>query len=215
MEPQPPATHRAWKGHKPGDGAIYVRSCGKSSFGDPGAVDADMFADAFWAAAAPPAVDPAILALQAVSKMKLAGPNIASPRADGQYGVKVPMWLWVNAGPNTFGPITTSATAGAVTVTATAKVASITWDLGNGGKSVTCNSAGTPYKASYGMAKSPRCGTVFTEASTEEPGGTFTITATSTWNVDWQVVGGGATGQLTELFDTQVPVTVVESQAIN
>ncbi|WP_415954405.1 ATP/GTP-binding protein [Streptomyces sp. KLOTTS4A1] len=215
MDPQPEAGHPLWEGHKPGDGAVYVRACSKSWFGDAGGLDADMFGGTFWAADPPPAVDPALLALQAVSKMKLAGPDIASPRAAGKYGVKVPMWLWVDPAPNTFGPITTSATAGAVTVTATAKVSSIAWDLGDGSEPVTCNGPGTPYKTSYGMATSPDCGHRFTKASSDAAGGTFTVTATATWTVDWEVVGGGETGQLTEVFDSQVPVTVLESQAVN
>jgi len=33
---------------------------------------------------------------QAVDEMKLADPDIASPRAAGKYTVGVPMWMWVN-----------------------------------------------------------------------------------------------------------------------
>ncbi|WP_460120339.1 hypothetical protein [Streptomyces phaeofaciens] len=57
--------------------------------------------------------------------MKLAGPDIASPRATGKYLVGMPMWMWVNQSATTYGPNTASASAGGVTVTATAKVSKI------------------------------------------------------------------------------------------
>ncbi len=55
---------------------------------------------------------PLVVAQQAINKMKLAGPDIASPqRTAGTYIVGMPMWLWVNTSPTTFGPNTTSAPA--------------------------------------------------------------------------------------------------------
>ncbi|MFE7649908.1 hypothetical protein [Streptomyces phaeoluteigriseus] len=74
-----------------------------------------------WLADPPPAaaaVNPAELAQRAVDSMKLAGPDITSPKAAGRYLVGMPMWMWVNQSPTTYGPNTASASAGAVTVTA-------------------------------------------------------------------------------------------------
>ena len=67
-------------------------------------------------------------------------------------------WLWVdNAGDNAYGPITRTATAGPVSVTATARVARVVWDLGDGTR-LTCRSAGTPWSPAKGTGASPTCG---------------------------------------------------------
>ncbi|MFE5029884.1 ATP/GTP-binding protein [Streptomyces sp. NPDC056656] len=154
------------------------------------------------------------MAQQAVDKMKLSGPSVASPRAAGKYTVGVPLWLWVHKSPTTFGPNTATATAGGVTVTATAKVKQIVWRLGDG-STVTCAGPGTPYKATYGMKDSPSCGYRYTKTSADVPGAKFKLTATSTWVVDWQVAGGGGeTGQLNEIRQTQAQVAVGEVQVV-
>lgn len=162
----------------------------------------------------PPAIDPAVVAQQAVDQMKLAGPDIASPRAAGKYVVGVPMWLWVHQSPTTYGPNTASATAGGVTVTATAKVTKVVWRMGDGATE-TCVGPGTPYKKSFGMKESPTCGHRYTKTSTKASGGKFELNATSTWAIDWQVAGGGGeAGELTEIRQNQVQVAVGELQAV-
>ncbi|MGW3498297.1 ATP/GTP-binding protein [Streptomyces sp. NPDC001020] len=161
-----------------------------------------------------PTVDPAVLAQQAVDKMKLAGPDIASPRAAGRYTVGVPVWMWVNRSATTYGPNSASATAGGVTVTATAEVSKIVWSMGDG-SSVTCTGPGTPYSASNGMAESPTCGHVYSQTSAGQPSGKYQLTATSTWAIKWQVAaGGGETGQLTETRQTQMQVATGEVQVV-
>ncbi|MFG2753934.1 ATP/GTP-binding protein [Streptomyces xanthophaeus] len=165
--------------------------------------------------AQPPAVavDPAVLAQQAVDSMLLAGPAIASPRAEGRYTVGVPMWLWVGQSPTTWGPNTASASAGGITVTATAKVSSVVWSMGDG-SSVTCSGPGTPYAASRGMSPSPDCGHLYRTTSAGQAGGTYKGTATSTWSVDWSVTGGGQSGQLTEVRQSAFTVSVGEVQVV-
>ncbi|MBC9729316.1 ATP/GTP-binding protein [Streptomyces sp. TRM68367] len=173
---------------------------------------AETTVETFWAAAPPPAVDPAVLAQRAVDSMTLLGPDIASPRAAGKYTIGVPVWMWVNESQTTYGPNTASASADGVTVTATAKVSKIVWKMGDG-STVTCNGPGTTYTSSKGMAESPTCGHVYSKTSADE-GGKFQLTATSTWSIDWQVAGGGAGGQLTEIRQNQVQVAVGELQAV-
>ncbi|WP_405933682.1 ATP/GTP-binding protein [Streptomyces sp. NBC_00827] len=157
------------------------------------------------------AVDPAQLALEAVKKMTLLGPDIASPRAAGKYTVGVPMWMWVNQSATTYGPNTASATAGGVTVTATAKVSKVVWRMGDGA-SVTCNGPGSPYQASAGMAQSPTCGHMYSKTSSGAQNDKYQVSATSTWTIDWQ--GGGAAGQLTEIRQTDVQVALGELQVV-
>jgi hypothetical protein len=159
------------------------------------------------------AVDPAQLAQEAVEKMTLLGPEIGiTPKPGGKGVVGMPVYMWDEESAETYGPQTQSATAGAVTVTATAKVKKIVWDMGDGA-TVTCTTAGTPYKAAYGKDPSPDCGHRYTEPSSTQPSGKFHVTATSTWTIDWQ--GGGQTGQLTEVRNSAVDITVAEVQVLN
>ena len=204
--PQPPAGDPRWEGQDPAEGAVYDTYCPDNP---------NMTSQ--WLAQPPPgdvAVDPAILALEAVKKMTLRGPAIASPRAAGAYTVGVPVWMWVHQSATTYGPQSASATAGAVTVTATAKVSKIVWRMGDGA-TVTCTGPGTVYAGSADMTASPTCGHRYTTTSAGAAGGRFQVTAASTWTVDWQVtVGGGETGQLTEVRHTQTQVAVGELQVV-
>ncbi|TQJ37840.1 ATP/GTP-binding protein [Streptomyces sp. SLBN-115] len=209
LDPQPPEGSMYWKGKSPEDGgAVYERSCRTGPGTTP--VYTYFVADE---AANVPAVDPAEVAQQAVAKMQLSGPDIASPRANGKYVVGVPMWMWVNTSPTTFGPNSASATAGGVTVLATARVTKIVWAMGDG-SAVTCNGAGTPYAASDGVQESPTCGHTYVRTSASQTGGRFTVTATSTWTVDWQVNGGGESGQLVETRQSQMQVAIGEVQVV-
>ncbi|MEJ8654994.1 ATP/GTP-binding protein [Streptomyces sp. MS1.AVA.4] len=208
LDPQPPAGGALWGDQSPSDGAVYERVCLTGPGGTP--VITTFVADG---AAGVPAVDPAVVAQQAVDKMRLSGPDIASPRPAGKYIVGVPVWMWVQQSPSTFGPNTASATAGGVTVTATAKVTKIVWKMGDG-STVTCNGPGTPYKASYGKQDSPSCGHTYTRTSASRSGGAYALTATSTWTVDWQVSGSGESGQLTEIRQSQEQVAIGELQVV-
>lgn len=198
MDPQPPPGSLYYQGSEK---IVYQRTCpgGGTTF-----VGATPGANV-------PVVNPAGLAQQAVDKMKLAGPDIASPRTVGRYTVGVPMWMWVNQSATTYGPNTASASAGGVTVTAIAKVSKIVWRMGDGA-TVTCTGPGTPYKASDGMAQSPTCGHVYAKTSANGPGGKDQVTATSTWTVNWQ--GGGQNGQLIETRHSQMQVAIGELQVV-
>jgi hypothetical protein len=205
IDPKPPANFPAWKGADPEKSDMYFYGCSDGGQNNP-----DGFI-AVPAGQAPQQVNPQELAQRAVDSMTLLGPDIASPRATGKYTVGVPMWMWVNQSATTYGPNTASASAGGVTVTATAKVSKIVWQMGDGA-SVTCNGPGTPYQASEGMAQSPTCGHMYSKTSAGAQRGTYPVTATSTWTIDWQ--GGGAAGQLTEIRQTDVQVAIGEVQVV-
>jgi hypothetical protein len=203
LDPQPPPGSEFYEGGK----TVYGWVCsvdGENGLVDIGAGAADPGGNI-------PAVPPQVVAQQAVDKMTLLGPDVANPKAAGKYTVGVPMWMWVNQSPTTYGPNTASATAGGTTVTATAKVSKIVWQMSDGA-SVTCNGPGTPYQASEGMAQSPTCGHVYSKSSAGAKSGKFPVTATSTWTIDWE--GGGATGQLTEIRQTDVQVAIGELQVV-
>lgn len=216
LDPQPPAGDPVWDGHEPGDGAIYTRVC----LGDAlaGAGGAQVVPQVFWAAEAPQVdVDPEQLARAAVDKMLLTGPDIASPRASGRYVVGMPMWLWVTQSPTTYGPNSASASLAGVTVTATAKVSSISWDMGDGSAPVICDGPGSVYTSAVGKAPSPDCGHTYAKASApQRKGGRFQGEATATWTVDWQVTAGpGETGTFTEVRQSPFTVDVREVQVLN
>lgn len=206
-DPQPPPGDPRWEGHDPADGAVYDAYCP-----DNPNKNSQWFAQ-------PPnggaGVDPEVLAQQAVKKMRLLGPDIASPRAAGRYTVGVPLWMWVNQSATTYGPQSASASAGGVTVTATAKVSQIVWQMGDGA-TVTCRGPGTVYQASAAMAESPTCGHVYTKTSADAQGSKYPVTATSTWAIDWEVTagGGGQIGQLTQIQQSQTQVAIGEVQVV-
>jgi len=213
LNPQPPASDPVWNGHKLGDGAIYTRICLSDALS--AAAGAQIVPQVFWAAQAPAVnVDPEQLAREAVDRMLLTGPNIASPRAAGQYLVGVPMWMWVNKSPTAYGPNTASASLAGVTVTATAKVTKLDWKMGDG-SFVECHGPGKPYATSYGQQESPTCGHTYSVTSASQDGGKYALTATATWTVNWQVVGGaGETGQFAETRQSQTQVAIGELQVV-
>ncbi|MFI9040910.1 ATP/GTP-binding protein [Streptomyces sp. NPDC053726] len=206
IDPKPPVNHPAWKGADPERNDLYFRSCSNGDQNNP-----DGFVVVPQGQPAPQ-VDLQELAQRAVDSMTLLGPDITSPRTAGKYTIGVPMWMWVNQSATTYGPNRASASAGGVTVTATAKVSKMVWTMGDGA-TVTCNGPGTPYQGSEGMAQSPTCGHVYEKSSSGAQKGKFAVTATSTWTIDWQ--GGGAVGQLTEIRQTNVQVAIGELQVVS
>lgn len=190
LDPQPVAGDPGWQGHEPGDGAVYMCYQPQSHL-----------LVHVWSADPPPnsgaGPTPREVAQLAIDDMKLTAINIGiAPKAeDGSVGlVGMPVWMWAaEPGEHTWGPISASASAGGITVTATARVHKITWDMGDGNK-VTCTKPGTPYKAAYGNAKSPDCGHVYTKSSWSKADRKFAVSATSDWVIEWE--GAGQTGTI-------------------
>ncbi|WP_394426976.1 ATP/GTP-binding protein [Streptomyces sp. SGAir0957] len=207
-DPQPDAESLDWEGHKPGDGAVYKQTC--KFDGSLNTVVRNV-----WAADPPEAdVDPAQLAQQAVDKMTLLGPEIGiTPKPGGKGVVGMPVYLWTAKNAETFGPNVASASAGGITVTATAKVQKIVWTMGDG-NSVTCTTAGTPYKPEYGKQPSPDCGYRYNSPSSTTKSGRFHVSATSTWSIGWEATNG-QTGELNEVRDAAVDINVAEVQVLN
>ena len=128
--------------------------------------------------------------------------------------VGIPVWLWVNnPAPTSWGPQSKTATLGGVTVTANASVQSLYWNSGDG-QNVTCG-AGTPFNAAayanQAAVDSPTCGIRYQHTT---KGGTFTVTATTSWVVQW--TGGGQSGQIQMPTTTSTTdVRVGELQSVN
>lgn len=189
-DPQPPASSALWDGHRDGDGKLVgtVYTCLT-----PGIVGAaGSWANAFWLGSVPRVqVDPAVLARRAVKSMRLRAVAIGltPPAGSGSYTlVGIPTWMWVaQPSATTWGPKSATAAADGVSVTATAQVASVTWDMGDGSE-VECD-AGTPYQVAYDAEPSPTCGHQY-----QRPG-KYQVTATSHWLVNWE--GAGQSGEIT------------------
>jgi hypothetical protein len=207
--PVPPAGDPAWQGHEPGDGAVY--HCYQPQTG---------ILVYLWSQDPPPDAGttptPGEVARLAIEDMQLKAINIGlapEPGPDSVGLVGMPVWMWA-AGPDdhTFGPITASASAGDITITATARVHRVTWDMGDGTE-VVCHNAGTPYKPEYGMQQSPTCGYVYATASSREQDGKFTVTASSDWVVEWTGAGQSGVIRLNGLRRS-VAIAVGEAQVL-
>lgn len=190
LDPPPPADDQAWQGHQPGDGVVY--QCFQPQTG---------LGILVWAQDPPPGSGagptPREVAQLAIDQMQLSAIDIGiapepGPESIGLVGM--PVWMWAKApSEQTFGPITATASAGGITITATAKVLHVTWDMGDGTE-VVCDTAGTPYKPSYGRKDSPDCGHTYKKSSAHEADDAYAVTATSSWVITWS--GAGQTGTI-------------------
>jgi hypothetical protein len=205
-KPQPPASEQVWDGHYP-DGAVYLVTCMDRIPGTTGGWT--------WLPTPPPgyggiAVAPAQLATRAVDQMRLAGPAIGITVPPDRTGlVGVPVWLWTDVSPTTWGPNSATASVPGLSVTATAQVSKIAWDMGDG-NTVVCPNAGTPWFE--GGIESPTCEHIYEAPSAGQPNYAYTVTATATWDVTW--TGGGTSGSLTVTRSSTTTVCIGELQVL-
>ena len=180
MDPPLPFTDARWLNHT--DGAVYM--C--VALG----ADATYTTSFFWSQDALPGLaytDPSVLAEQAVAALQLKPIRMGMVPEDkpGYVGlVGMPVWMWVDTpDPHTYGPASNTATDGSVSVTITARVVRTLWEMGDG-NAVTCTTAGTPYQDIKGKQPSPDCGYSYSHQ------GTYTIRATTTWDIPWTASTG-------------------------
>lgn len=205
--PPPPTGCRTFETRDPTDGQRRATVCdgpggmryiaGYSEPGDP----------------APVLVDPAELAQQAIEQMALGPPKIRMSAPPDRGFVGVPVWLWVERDPTSTGPVSESASAGQVTVTATARVQRTEWTMGPPGEAVICRGPGTPWTGQSGP--SPTCGYTYQLRSLPERTGgegRWPITATNVWTVEWS--GGGASGSETLRMSSDASLAVGEIQVV-
>lgn len=200
----PPPDGPIWEGHF-GQGAIY--NCISAAAG--GSLLGTGMGQ-FWAAtnpAAPPPPDPRVLAQQAIAQMGLHAITIGITPLNGGKGIiGLPTWMWVSRpSPQTVGPQSRTVTQAGYSVSATATLSDIAWNMGDG-TTVTCG-VGTPWVASYGAVPSPSCG------HTYQAQGTYTVTAISYWVVTWAGIGQTGTINLDftatqQMVETEVQVVV-------
>ena len=204
-DPAPPPSDPVWEGRYP-DGAVYLATCPGTAGTGGGWV---------WRATPPPdagGVTAATVAARAVSRLRLTGPAVGTVPAPGHIGlVGMPVWLWTDVTPRTWGPASATASVPGLSVTATARASRIEWDMGDG-STVRCANPGTPYKDSYADRPSPTCGHIYTRTSARQPGKAYSVTATTTWLVTW--TGGGESGQITLTRPSTTRIRVGELQVL-
>lgn len=211
VDPQPPATDPAWSGNT--DGAIY------QCYVPPGYLPGTGFgiSNVFWSAAPPDAVTltPQQAAEIVVAAMDLRAIDIGivpEPGAGSVGLVGLPVWMWTEQTANTWGPLSRTASAGGVSITAKATVRQVVWDMGDG-TTVTCSTSGTVYEDRYGDQMSPDCGHRYSNTSVgRTAGNAYPVSATSQWQADW--TGGGASGQILLELIAQTQVQVGELQVL-
>lgn len=210
MDPQPPAGDPAWQGHEPEEGAVYL--CYQPQTG---------IVLYHWSSNPPDRAGtgptPRVVAQQAISSMGLKAVRIGiapEPGDDSVGIVGMPVWMWAHQpDAETVGPVTATASAGGITVTATATLHKVTWSMGDGTKPVVCVSAGTPYRPGFGMEASPDCGHTYVKSSAGQDDDKFTVTATSDWVVSWSGAGQNGTIRLNGLTRT-ARIAVGEAQVL-
>ncbi|GAA3302518.1 PKD domain-containing protein [Dactylosporangium vinaceum] len=151
--------------------------------------------------------DPAVLAARAVRELNLPLPAIrVNPSPPAKQLAYLPTWLWLDA--SSWGAKSATASVPGLSVTATAKPAKLVFSTGEGA-SVTCAGRGTEWTRGTDPEKpSPTCGHTYTRP------GSYSLTATVTWQISW--AGGGQTGTVPDLVTTStVALEVTESQALN
>ncbi len=204
LSPQPDKTSAYWEGHT--DGNVY--RCAT-----PKAANDGFVISVFWSPTVPigvVSVDPAVLAEKAVVALQLRPIRMGMVPEDkpGYVGlVGMPVWMWVDApDAHTYGPASNTASDGSVTVTISAKVAKTLWEMGDG-RSVTCATAGTPYQDADGKQPSPDCGYSYSKQ------GTYTIRATTTWDISW-TANTGQSGTIPLTLTATRTVVIGEVQVL-
>lgn len=160
---------------------------------------------------------------QAAQTLPLPAPTIhTNPPENTSQLVGLESWFHVDT---PWQPTTATATITAIAATVTATPTNVTWDFGDGSPIQTCSDPGKPFTTHDGSYNDPYAGMqpcthTYDRRSTDsatpraQPDGTFTVTATVTYNVTWTATDG-TTGTLDPITRTgQTNIRVLEAQAL-
>ena len=113
--------------------------------------------------------------------------------------VGYPIWLWVASDTTT---VSHSVTQDGLHVSLTGRRLSIAFDMGDGNTTLCTKLTKRPAKLPDPMRKSPNCGYVYTKK------GRYTLSATTTWLIEWQVVdqSGSFIVAFTETADNPIVI---------
>jgi len=200
----PVAGSPLWGGNDPSAGYVEYSNC----LADPsaGALAGYRYvANARPGAPPPPSPPPTPeeLAQQAYKQLPIPDPRMNFGPDGSQIAVNYWLYLWIDDP----GPIKATATAGAVSVTATAKLSSVTWTMGepispdalnSAAAPITCQGTGVDPGPTVDTTAEPAGGTcayLYKVRSTPERtggSGTWPVTATANWTITWAATTGQA-----------------------
>lgn len=150
-----------------------------------------------------PTVTPGQVAQMAVARLTMGAPEIGmAPRPGTRTFVGMPTWFWAWDGESPV--LTTSASAGGLTVNAKATIDHTTWRFGDG-KVRSCAGVGTKFVPAPKIRRSPTCDHIY------EAMGDYTVTAEAVWTVTWN---GAISGSTTIVRSSTIPVNVEEVQVL-
>ena len=213
---QPPRDAPVWGGRT--DGAIYTCTFYSGVEGFPGTNGFP-----FWSAtepAGPPAVDPAVLADQALRSLTIPAPTTgrypAGTMQDGQPFTVVNAYTWFWTDPGSFRALSARADAGGVWVQVEVTPTALSFTPGDGAAAVSCPGPGVAWQRGDGVwAPSPAgCHYRYPNSSIRRPDRQVTATYGISWSVAW-TSSTGASGTLPDLTtSSDSTFAVAEVQAV-
>ncbi|SDY73464.1 hypothetical protein SAMN05661080_04439 [Modestobacter sp. DSM 44400] len=213
---QPAKDSPVWGGHT--DGAIYLCTFYSGGHTLPGTSGFS-----FWSATAPAgpsAVDPAVLAEQALRTLTIPTPTTgrypAGTLQDGQAFTVVKAYTWFWTDPDSFKAMTARADAGGVWSRVTVEPTSLSFTPGDGAAAVSCPGPGVAWQRTDGVwAQSPAgCDYQYPHSSIHQPDREVTAVYGIQWSVAW-TSSTGASGTLPQLTTTSnATFAVAEVQAV-
>lgn len=129
---------------------------------------------------------------EAINALGMRGPQITTAPPDGGALVNLPVWLWTETGGTTWpvdDPLHASAAAAGQRVDAWAEPRQIEWDLGDGSDPLTCQGPGQAWQPGMDFLSPTDCHHIYRRHSRHLPGGSYQITAVTTWRVWWHING--------------------------
>lgn len=189
-----------YEGHTPTEGTVVMLWCDGVPSGAP-------YFSPNAGPGGPPPVDPAVLAQQAYEQIPIAVPAMNFGPTPTTIAVRYWTYLWVDDQ----GEPTATATAGAVSVTATAHLESVIWSMGEPVSADALSVLAPPIECDGGFDPGPdvdiaaaqplpgSCAYMYEVRSTAERTGgrmAWPVTASATWVIDW-VSNTGVTGTIT------------------
>lgn len=211
--PPLPADHPAWEGNDPEDGVIYLLTCPWFEGVDGLPYWEWTFLRYF------PASSGLLgqLVERAIAELEITGPDIQmAPDPGGTGLVGLPVWMWTTVTEHTWAPEPLRLSALGWVVVVEASVDRMVWEMGNGVTVVCDQGPGTPYQDHFGAQPSPDCGydDGYDRPSSGQPDGTFAISATSHWLLDWRFEGTAVSGTQEAVRASETSVRIHELQVV-
>ena len=217
VSPQPAVTDPVWQGNT--TGAIY--NC--TFYVPPGGKFPGTAGGWFWSPTAPAragAIDPMVVALQALATLRIPAPTPgrypAGRLQDGRPYTVIRAYTWYYTDRAGFKALTARAAAGGVSAQVTVTPTRLSFTPGDGARAVSCAGPGVAWQHSDGpWAASPAgCDYRYPHSSIGQPNGEVTATYGITWVITWSA-STGASGTLPPLTTTvNSTFAVVEAEAV-